>query len=153
MLPPEGYPAALPGPVCLLRRPLYGLKQASRQWNVELSSKLLVFGFQQSSFDPCLFLQHAGSSFLALLVYVDDVLLVGTHETHILRARRFLHSTFTIKDLGYAKYFLGIEIARNPHGTYLNQHKYLFDVLYDAGLSKAKSITTCNTPNYTLTIL
>ena len=59
-------------------------------------------------------------SFLALLVYVDDVLLVGTHETHILRAKRFLHSTFTIKDLGYAKYFLGIEIARNPHGTYLN---------------------------------
>lgn len=45
------------------------------------------------------------------MVYVDDVLLTGTHETDINVVKQFLHTKFTIKDLGYAKYFLGIEIA------------------------------------------
>ena len=55
MLPPPGYTGAQPGDVCLLCRSLYGLKQASRQWNIKLSSKLLSYGFQQSAFDSCLF--------------------------------------------------------------------------------------------------
>ena len=74
-------------------------------------------------------------------MYVDDVLLVGTHEAHILQAKLFLHYTFTIKDLGYDKYFLGIEIAQNPHETYLNQRKYILDILFYVGLSGANSFT------------
>ena len=46
MTPPAGYSQAKPGEVCLLRHSLYGLKQASRQWNIELSAKLQAYGFK-----------------------------------------------------------------------------------------------------------
>ncbi|KAL0391010.1 UNVERIFIED_CONTAM: Retrovirus-related Pol polyprotein from transposon RE2 [Sesamum calycinum] len=76
MLPPEG--SSVPsGMVCKLARSLYGLKQASRQWNLEFSSKLALFGFRQSSHDYCLFIKHTELGSLFLLVYVDDVLLIG----------------------------------------------------------------------------
>ena len=120
MLPPDGYTKTSPGQVCRLRRSLYGLKQASRQWNLEFCSKLTQFGFAQSAHDHCLFIKRSSTSFLALLVYVDDVLITGTNENDILQVKRFFHSVFSIKDLGYAKYFLGLVIARSPKGMFLH---------------------------------
>lgn len=55
MLPPQGYTKVKPGQVCKLRRSLYGLKQAGRQWNIELCYKLQDYGFIQSTADHCLF--------------------------------------------------------------------------------------------------
>ena len=49
-----------------------------------------------------------------------------------------MHHTFTIKDLGLARYLLGIEISWSPTGTFLNQRKYVLDILSDAGLTGAK---------------
>ena len=101
-LPPPGNSKAKSNIVYLLRRSLYDLKQASCQWNIELSSKLHSFGFQQSCFDPCLFFKRTASSVLALLVYVDDVLFAESLKADIIQAKHFLHSTFTIKDMGLA---------------------------------------------------
>ena len=58
--------------------------------------------------------------FLALLVYVDDVLITGTCEKQIVKVKKYLDLVFTIKDLGHTKYFLGLEIARGPSGTTIN---------------------------------
>ncbi|KAL0455786.1 UNVERIFIED_CONTAM: Retrovirus-related Pol polyprotein from transposon RE2 [Sesamum latifolium] len=68
--PPDGYSIAQSGQVCRLRRSLYGLKQSSRQWYLELTTKLLDFGFSQSPHDNCLFLKRTDSDFIALLVCV-----------------------------------------------------------------------------------
>lgn len=73
MYPLEGYSKAREGQVCKLRRSLYGLKQASRQWNLEFTKHLEGFGFKQSHADNCLF----------LLVYVDDLLISASSETLI----------------------------------------------------------------------
>ncbi|KAK4408085.1 Retrovirus-related Pol polyprotein from transposon RE2 [Sesamum angolense] len=81
MVPPEGCDKAHGGLVCRLKRSLYGLKQASRQWNIELTSKLESYGFTQSPHDHYLFTLRKDSLFLALIVYVDDVLLTGTYVT------------------------------------------------------------------------
>ncbi|KAK6119428.1 hypothetical protein DH2020_046828 [Rehmannia glutinosa] len=142
MVPPERYSKASPGQVCHLNRSLYGLKQASRQWNVEFCSKLVEFGFVQSPNDHCLFCKKSADSFLALVVYVDDVLVTGSNLADIDALKSNLHKLFTIKDLGHAKYFLGLEIARSSSGTYLNQRKYILDILKDVGLLGCKPVST-----------
>ena len=76
--------------------------------------------------------------YIFLLVYIDDLLITGNDHQGILTIKQDLHTTFTIKDLGLARYFLGIEIARSSQDTFLNQRKYILDILHDAGLVAAK---------------
>ncbi|KAL0354232.1 UNVERIFIED_CONTAM: Retrovirus-related Pol polyprotein from transposon RE2 [Sesamum angustifolium] len=123
MVPPKGY-SVESGMVCKLERSLYGLKQASRQWNVEFTTKLQEFGFMQSPNDYCLFVKTTDSEILALLVYVDDILLTGSSLEEIQAVKCYLHDLFTIKDIGEARYFLGLEIARNSKAA-LHVVKYL----------------------------
>lgn len=60
----------------------------------------------------------------------------------ITNIKEFLHQTFWIKDLGYLKFFLGLEIARSKPGIHLCQRKYALDILSDCGLLAAKPATT-----------
>ncbi|KAL0453989.1 UNVERIFIED_CONTAM: hypothetical protein Slati_1377000 [Sesamum latifolium] len=70
--------------------------------------------------------------------------LLGASEASIQEVKQYLHHLFTIKDLGIAKYFLGLEIARSPQGIAITQTKYK-DLVKDAGLDGAKS-ATCPLP-------
>lgn len=96
------------------------------------------FCFTQSYVDHCLSVKRTPKAFTTLLVYVDDVLITGTCEKDICEVKASLHKIFTIKDLGYIKYFLGVEIARSSEGTYINQRKYILNILSDAGLLGSK---------------
>ncbi|KAL0442235.1 UNVERIFIED_CONTAM: Retrovirus-related Pol polyprotein from transposon RE1 [Sesamum radiatum] len=137
MHPPYGYHVQ-PGQVCKLKRSLYGLKQASRQWNLELTTKLLSYGFHQSSHDHCLFTQQTDVGMVALIVYVDDILITCSLEAKIAEIKNFLDGPFTIKDLGLSKYFLGLEIAHSTSGKSITQHKFIRDIIQDTGLLDAK---------------
>nr|GEV11752.1 hypothetical protein [Tanacetum cinerariifolium] len=134
----EGYTKAAPNQVCQLKRSLYGLKQSPRQWNHELTKFLISLGYVQSKHDYSLFLKITNGKFTAVLVYVDDMLITSDCQQEILFLKQALHQKFTIKDLGLAKYFLGIELCRTLVGTYLNQRKYILDLLSDACLTAAK---------------
>ena len=68
--PPQGYFKALPGQVCQLQRSLYGLKQAFKQWNIELTKFLLTKGFTQSKNDYSLFTKQAQGKHTFVPVYV-----------------------------------------------------------------------------------
>ncbi|GJV80650.1 retrovirus-related pol polyprotein from transposon TNT 1-94 [Tanacetum coccineum] len=76
-----------------------------------------------------------GETFVAVLVYVDDMLLTGNSQSEIFSLKNSLEKKFTIKDLGLAKYFLGIELCKTDTGMHLNQRKYILDLLTDAGLT------------------
>ncbi|KAK4395885.1 hypothetical protein Sango_1742800 [Sesamum angolense] len=67
--------------------------------------------FVDSVHDHCLFIK---STPIGLLVYVDDILVAGPCMTAIQAVKSYVHSLFTIKDIGDAIHFLGLEIARNP---------------------------------------
>lgn len=105
--------------MCKLVRTLYGLKQVRCQWNKESTSKLLKFGFTQSTYDNCLFTNGQGSYFIALLVYVNDVLLTKEDTTEINVVKDYLHHAFIIKDIGEARYFLGVEIIRIENALFV----------------------------------
>ncbi|KAL2230490.1 UNVERIFIED_CONTAM: Retrovirus-related Pol polyprotein from transposon RE1 [Sesamum indicum] len=141
MLPSKGYdvPTNL---VCKLQRSLYGLKQASCQWNVEFTLKLIAYGFAQSVHDHCLFVKPSSSGLMAMLVYVDDILMTGPSLDDIGRVKQYLYNLFTIKDIGNARYFLGLEIAHSTSDLYMAQTKYAMDIIEDSGLVQAKSASS-----------
>uniref|UniRef100_A0A2N9GRD9 Reverse transcriptase Ty1/copia-type domain-containing protein n=1 Tax=Fagus sylvatica TaxID=28930 RepID=A0A2N9GRD9_FAGSY len=139
---PLGYKgdSKLPHQVCKLTKSLYGLKQASRQWFSKFSSTLLHHGFTQSKCDYSLFTKTAGSTFIALLVYVDDILIASNAPAAVTKLTAFLDAKFKLKDLGNAKYFLGLELARSHQGISLCQRKYTLDILEDAGFLASKPV-------------
>ncbi|KAM2907141.1 hypothetical protein COP2_046811 [Malus domestica] len=139
--------------VCQLHKSLYGLKQASRQWFIKLSTALKAAGFQQSRSDYSLFVRRRQDNFLVLLVYVDDVILAGNNLEDIENTKLFLANQFKLKDLGQLKYFLGIEVARSRHGISLSQRKYALEILDDAGFLGVKPSRFPVEPNLSLTQL
>ncbi|KAL2251561.1 UNVERIFIED_CONTAM: Retrovirus-related Pol polyprotein from transposon RE2 [Sesamum indicum] len=100
------------------------------------------FGFTQSAYDHCFFTKKTDNGLLALLVYVDDIIVTTPSLELIQTVKDYLHSLFTIKDLSNACYFLGLEIARSSDGLYLAQTKYVRDIIKDTGMSSAKSVST-----------
>lgn len=142
MVLPPGLTVADSRLVCKLERSLYGLKQASKQWNAQLTSTLLETGYTQSKSNYSLYTNSTATGFTYILVYVDDLILAGTKLNEINRFKKLLDEKFSIKDLGELKYFLGFEVARNQHGISLCQRKYALDLLEETGLLAAKPYST-----------
>ena len=92
---------------------LYGLKQASRQWNAKLTTAITSLGFHQSTFDHSMFIKSQHASIAILLVYVGDIMLTGNCMTKINYIILFLDQQIKIKDLEDLKFFLGLEVARS----------------------------------------
>jgi hypothetical protein len=135
---PPGFHVQQPNKVCKLRKSLYGLKQAPRCWFAKLSAALKKYGFKQSYLDYSLFTLQHDEVQLVVLVYVDDLIISGSHPAPIRRFKNYLSTCFHMKDLGVLKYFLGVEVARSPTGIYLCQRKYALDIISESGLLGAK---------------
>lgn len=97
--------------VCRLKKSLYGLKQASRQWFAKLVHELLTQGYIQSKNDYSLFIKEFDGHMTIVGVYVDDIIVTGSNVTEIDALKSHLHKVFSIKDLGLLHYFLGIEVS------------------------------------------
>ncbi|GMJ02586.1 hypothetical protein HRI_003927800 [Hibiscus trionum] len=130
---PLGYKtdADAPNLVCGLNKSIYGLKQASMQWFSTFSRAVLKYGFIQSPSDHSLFTVGSGDKFVALLVYVDDIILAGKDLSLLAEVQNFLQQNFKLKVLGPLKYFLGFEVARNTLGISLSQRHYALQLLED----------------------
>nr|GEU60164.1 hypothetical protein [Tanacetum cinerariifolium] len=74
---PEGYNSESKSKVCKLNKSVYGLKQTPRQWNAKFTTALVEHGYEQRKFDYSLHVKHKGVVIVALLVYVDDIVIVG----------------------------------------------------------------------------
>lgn len=131
---PPGLSTTPPTLVCKLNKSLYGLKQASRNWFSKLSAALSAFGFLHSKADYSLFSKFSANGCVHVLVYVNDIVVTGDDAQAITLLKQFLNTRFHMKDLGTLKYFLGIEVARSAKGIFLNQRKYILDLLDDVGM-------------------
>lgn len=149
-LPPGFYGSR--GKVCRLKKSLYGLRQAPRNWFSKLATALKTFGFTQSYADYSLFSFKRSGIELHVLVYVDDLIVAGNNSDAITKFKAYMSTCFHMKDLGTLKYFLGIEIARHPDGLFLSQRKYALDILSESGLLGAKPCDFPIEPNHQLAL-
>jgi hypothetical protein len=82
MQPPPRYNHP-PHKVCQLRRALYGLKQAPRAWFAKFSSTITQIGFVSSPYDSALFIWPSDAGLILLLLYVDDMIIIGDNTISI----------------------------------------------------------------------
>ncbi|GJX50519.1 ribonuclease H-like domain-containing protein [Tanacetum coccineum] len=94
----------------------------------------------KSKFDYSLYTKHRTGMFIALLVYVDDIVITGSDIDGINEYKLFLSTKFLIKDLGSLKYFLGIEVIDNDLGLCMTQKKYCMELLHEYGLLAARPV-------------
>ncbi|KPJ07592.1 Copia protein [Papilio machaon] len=138
--------------VCRLRKSLYGLKQASRQWNKKLSHTLKGMGLLQNRLDPCIFYKIVDEkNMFFLAVYVDDIIIFTNNLESKTYFKKELQKQFKIKDLGDINYCIGIHVQRDRKNgiIYLDQKKYIQEVLYKYGMSDCKSVKTPMDTNVT----
>ncbi|GJS03671.1 retrotransposon protein, putative, ty1-copia subclass [Tanacetum coccineum] len=111
---PEGFVSQkFPNRVCKLKRSIYGLKQASRQWNKRFDDEIKKFGLSQNRDEPCVYVKASGSYVTFLILYVDDILIMGNNIPILQEVKSYLGRCFAMKDLGEAAYILGIKIYRD----------------------------------------
>ena len=96
--------------VCKLKRSIYGLKQAFRPWNIRFDHAIKSFGFEQNLDEPCVYKRHQGKVVIFLVLYVDDILLIGNNLGVMSSIKVWLSSQFDMKDLGEANFILGIKL-------------------------------------------
>jgi Reverse transcriptase (RNA-dependent DNA polymerase)/gag-polypeptide of LTR copia-type/Integrase core domain/GAG-pre-integrase domain len=137
--PPGFQQGVAAGTACKLKKALYGLKQAPRAWHTRLKEELIAMGFVESDADPSLWVLHYKDRSVYVLVYVDDLLIAGKLISDVQHVKDMLMSAFDARDLGEAKYFIGMEIVRDRSAKYLKlvQKKYAEEVVARFGLSDA----------------
>ncbi|OMO51796.1 Reverse transcriptase, RNA-dependent DNA polymerase [Corchorus capsularis] len=139
--------------VCRLKKSLYGLKQALRQWYKKFDSFMVSHLFKRTATDPCVYFRSFGNNFIILLLYVDDMLIVGQDVELISKLKDDLSRSFDMKDLGPAKQILGMDIIRDRKAgkLWLSQEKYVERILKRFNMQDAKSVSTPLANHFKLT--
>ena len=134
MRPPRGDPQ-LQGIVWKVHKAVYGLPESGLPWHELHTSELMRHGFTSCLADSCLFVERKGDKITYILVYVHDM-LVG-ELSDVVRVKRQLAQSFTIKDVGVVYPFLGFLVHRDENGIRLTQEQSTKVVLQRFGYQDA----------------
>ena len=127
--------------IFLLKKSLYGLKQASRQWHLKFDEHMEKMGFEKSKYDSCIYFKDRGkASVVYLLLYVDDILISGPDKKELQSVKGMLGDGFEIKDLGSAQGILGMNISRDRRNKtlWLSQKDYIKKVVQKFQVESSK---------------
>ncbi|KAJ9562631.1 hypothetical protein OSB04_007791 [Centaurea solstitialis] len=140
---PEGFVhKEHPDYVYVLDNALYGLKQAPRAWYEELSKHLLSKGFKKGSVDSTLFLMKEGEHIVVIQIYVDDIIFGSTSRELCKKFENVMTEEFKMSMMGEINFFLGLQVRQFSDGIFINQSKYIFDLLKKYDMSGCHSIGT-----------
>ncbi|KAH9763753.1 hypothetical protein KPL70_001275 [Citrus sinensis] len=144
--PPGFENEKFPDHVYKLSKALYGLKQAPRAWYDRLKNFLLDNDFSMGKADTTLFVKHKNQDILIVQIYVDDIIFGSTNELLCKEFSSCMSQEFEMSMMGELKYFLGLQIKQNEEGIFINQAKYVKDLLkrfgYDNGTVKSTPMST-----------
>ena len=108
-------------------------------------------GYMQSQGDHVLFIKHLDlGGVTTLLVYVDDIIMMGNDEKERQTLRQCLTKEFEIKELGSLKYFLGIKVAHSKQRIFISKQKSLINLLKETEKLMCKPVGTTIDPIHKL---
>src|SRR3954462_6993518 len=116
------------------------VEEASQSWNQRFDKVIKSFGFIQTYGEACVYKKVSGSSVAFLILYVDDILLIGNDIELLDSIKAYLNKSFSMKDLGEAAYILGIKIYRDRSRRLigLSQSTYLDKMLKKFNVDQSK---------------
>nr|GEX34433.1 retrovirus-related Pol polyprotein from transposon TNT 1-94 [Tanacetum cinerariifolium] len=140
---PEGFiDVDHPSHVYKSKKALYGLKQAPRAWYDELSMFLLQNHFFKGTIDLTLFIRRFYDGILVAKVYVDDIIFSSTHPRYIQLFFDLMKSRFEMSMMGEMTFFLGLQVNQSPCGIFINQSKYVLEILKKYGMESCDPVGT-----------
>lgn len=142
------------GRVCRLKKAIYGLKQASRQWNIKLNDVLEKAGYKRCQKDTCIYVRRDRDKIVVVAVYVDDLVILFNKNEWRDQLKLTLKKHFCMKDLGSATNVLGIQIEydRKNGVIHLSQRKYAEQVLKRFNMNDSTPVKLPSDPNQRLTM-
>ncbi|KAK1695175.1 hypothetical protein QYE76_011872 [Lolium multiflorum] len=140
--PPGFEDLNFPNHVYKLDKALYGLKQAPRAWYEHLKELLVDRGFDVGLIDPTLFTKRVNGELFVCQLYVDDIIFGSTNQAFNDEFSKLMTDRFEMSMMGEMKFFLGFEIKQLREGTFINQAKYLQDMLKRFKMTELKGVAT-----------
>src|SRR5260370_597954 len=139
---PQGFiTAKQENKVCQLKRALYGLKQASHTWNQQFHGVLNALGFEWTYSDAGIYVrhQHGGNSLLIVILYVDDITIMGSSLEDVKQIKEKLSLRYEMSDLGEIQSYLGMRICRDRSKKRIevDQSGYIRSILDHFGMADA----------------
>ena len=140
--PPGFEDPQYPDYVCKLDKALYGLHQAPRLWYETLSQFLLKHGYRRGTIDKTLFIKGKGEDLLLVQVYVDDIIFGSKNEALCKEFEKVMRNQFEMSLMGKLDFFLGIQVKQLDDGFFINQSKYVQDILTRFEMTDSKAAKT-----------
>jgi hypothetical protein len=150
----EGFHKGSSNQVYRLRKLLYGLKQAARQWNKKLHDALTTMGFKQLESNQSIYIFLCDDDLIIIPIFIDDITFASSNSAIIDSVVKELSSHFKLCDLGPTSFLLGIEIICNhaKRQILLSQHQYIIDALEWFNMSNCNPISTPMDPGVHLSV-
>nr|ACY01923.1 hypothetical protein [Beta vulgaris] len=114
---------------------------SGRLWHNRLSEYLLKEGFKNNQISPCVFIKRSKSGFAIIVVYVDDLNIIGTPR-ELEATGKYLMKEFEMKDLGKTKFCLGLQMEHLRNGIFVHQSNYTEKILKCFFMDKAHPISS-----------
>lgn len=115
--------------VCKLKKALYRLNQSPRAWYRRIDSFFSRIGLTRSLSNANLYLFFEEGKVMALILYVDDLIMTVSHSKKISPVQELLQKEFKTTDMGTLHYFLGIEVRQHSGGIFILKEKYCLEIL------------------------
>jgi hypothetical protein len=130
--------------VCLLKKSLYGLRQAGRAWYHKIDTALSDLGFAALASDHCIYVQHLDDQVTFIVLYVDDLLLISNSLPGLTALKAGLSDRFEMTDLGEAQFILGLQLTRDRSARTLSlsQADYIRRVVERYGMAHSNPAPT-----------
>ena len=130
--------------VCYLKKALYGLRQASREWNQRIDAFLKAFKLTQSSADSCVYFSDQNGCRLLIMLFVDDGLMISNSSSQMDSVLTFMKDVFITKVTMNPELYVGIHLKRDQQHRiiYIDQELYITSMLQKYNFQDSHAVST-----------